>query len=159
MYTSSVAYTNCFSTILRLARGARLSHEIVEEDYDGKEPSPKYVEKTTISFAGATSWRQAVNDDAEYELVPVQAPEPVATQDTPDEHADSHRPSTLHASNEGCEGRESNEMVLEEPVRWPQGNGSDARSHSSNVEEGDIGCSPRSGPDRVLQAPQSRSRI
>ena len=40
MYTSSMAYNNNFSNILRLARGARLSHEVADEDHDGKEPLP-----------------------------------------------------------------------------------------------------------------------
>ena len=89
MYISSAAYTNSFSTTLRLARGAHLSQEIVEMDYDGKEPLPQYLEKATIAFAGSVLWRQDANSDVEYELVPVYAPEPVTTQESSDWRADS----------------------------------------------------------------------
>jgi hypothetical protein len=159
MYLSSAAYNSSFSTILRLGRGAHLSQEIVHGDHDGKEPLPEYLEKATISFAGTALRKQGSNGDAEYELVPVQAPGLLTTQESPGGRADSHRPSTLQSSIGECEGRESNVMSPDEPVRWPQGNGSDARSHSSNIEEGEIGSLPRPEPDRVLQVPQSRSRI
>ena len=159
MYISSAAYNSSFSTILRLARGAQLSHEIVDKDYDGKEPLPKYLEKAIISFAGAALWNQGANSDAEYELVPVQAPERVSMQESPDGRSVSHRQSTLQSSIEECEGRESNEMSPDGLVRGLQDNGSDVESPSPTTEEGDIGPSPQSGPDRVLQAPQSHSRI
>lgn len=159
MYLSSAAYNSSFSMILRLGRGAHLSREIVDGDHDGKEPLPKYLEKATISFAGSAVRNDYANSDGEYELVSVQAPGPATTQESLGGHADSHRPSTLQSSTEYAEGRESNEMPSEEPVRWPQGHGSDARLHSPGINGGEIESPPRSGPDRVLQVPQSQSRI
>jgi hypothetical protein len=116
MYISGATYNSSFSTILRLAKGAHLSHEIADKDYDGTEPLPKYLEKATISFAGSALSNDYANSDSEYELVSVQAPEPAATQESLGGHADSHRPSTLQSSTEYAEGRESNEMPSEEPV-------------------------------------------
>lgn len=114
---------------------------------------PEYLERATISFAGSALRNDYANSDGEYELVPVQVFEPVTTQESPEGRADSHGPSTLRSSTEGSEGRESNAMLPEEPVRWPQGNGSDARSHSPGNEEGEI-----ESPPRVSQAPQNHSR-
>jgi hypothetical protein len=114
MYLSSAAYNSSFSTILRLGRGAHLSQEIIDGDHDGKAPLPKYLEMATISFAGAALLRKDTNGDAEYELVSVQAPEPVTMQGSPDGRADSFRPSTLQSSTEGCEGRESSGISREE---------------------------------------------
>jgi hypothetical protein len=159
MYLSSAAYNSSFSTILRLGRGAELSQEIVDGDHDGKELLPEYLEKATISFAGTALRKQGSNDDAEYELVPVQATDVLTTQESPSGRADSHRPSTLQSSTGECEGRESTLTSPDEPVQWPQGNGSDARSHSPSSEEGEIESPSRPEPDRALQVPQLRSRI
>lgn len=159
MYLSSAAYNSSFSTILRLGRGADLSQEIVDGDHDGKEPLPEYLEKATISFAGTALRKQGSYGDPEYELVPVQATDVLTTQESPGGRADSHRPSTLQSSAGECEGRESSVISPDKPVQWPQGNGSDAQSHSPSTEEGGIEPLPRPEPDRVSQTPQSRNRV
>jgi hypothetical protein len=149
MYLSSAAYSSSFSTILRLGRGAHLSQEIVDGDHDGKDPLPEYLEKTTISFAGTGLWKKDADGNADYELVSVQAHEPSTTQESHEGRANLRRPSTLRPS----------EMSSEEPIRGPYGNGYDARSPSPNIEDADNAFPSRLGQDRVLQVPQSNSRI
>jgi hypothetical protein len=139
MYISSAAYTNSFSTTLRLARGAHLSQEIVEKDYDGKEPLPEYLEKATISFAGSALWRQDANSDAEYELVPVYAPEPVTTQEGSDWRAVSCGQSALQSSIEERQGNETNEGSSGGSA------GSSAESLIADIGELNIESPPRPG--------------
>lgn len=147
MFLSSAAYNSSFSTMLRLGRGAHLSQEIVDGDHDGKEPLPKYLEKATISFAGTALWRKDADRDAEYELIPVQTSEHAAIQVRSGGRAGSHGPSTLRSSIEVYEGRDSNEVSLEEPTRGPFGYGSDARMHSPSIGGISTVTSPRSGLD------------
>jgi hypothetical protein len=133
IYISSAAYTNSFSTTLRLARGAHLSQEIMEKDYDGKEPLPEYLEKATISFAGSVLREK----DAEYELVPVYAPEPATTQESPDWHAGSYGQSALQSSIEEREGNETDE-------RCPGSSAaSGAESRAADIEDVNVGPPPR----------------
>jgi hypothetical protein len=114
-----------------------LSQKIVEKDYDGKEPLPEYLEKATISFAGSALWRQDAHSDAEYELVPVYAPEPVTQQESPEWHADSCGQSALQSSIEERQGNETSE-------RSPEGSaGSSAESLIADIEEVNIESPPR----------------
>ena len=143
MYISSAAYTNSFSTTLRLARGAHLSQKIVGKDYDGKEPLPEYLENATISFAGSALWRQDAHSDAEYELIPVCAPEPVTKQESPDWHADSYGQLALQSSTEEGEGNEVNE-------RSPKSSaGSSTESLIAQAEEVNIGPTSRPGSRNI----------
>lgn len=50
MWLNDASYNDNFSSVLRLSRGAQLSRKIVERDYDGRAPLPKYLEKSTIRF-------------------------------------------------------------------------------------------------------------
>jgi hypothetical protein len=50
MFSSGVAYTNHFSTILRTARHANMETSILPEDADGKDPLPKYLARASVSF-------------------------------------------------------------------------------------------------------------
>lgn len=45
------SFSNKFSTILRLSRGAQLSHEINHADLWGRDPLPAYAEKATVRFS------------------------------------------------------------------------------------------------------------
>ncbi|KAH8126008.1 hypothetical protein LI328DRAFT_166571 [Trichoderma asperelloides] len=45
------SYTTKFSTILRAAYCMALSEPILPEDTDGKDPTPKYIKKLTVSFS------------------------------------------------------------------------------------------------------------
>jgi hypothetical protein len=51
MFSSGLAYTNHFSTILRTARHANMETSILPEDTDGKDPLPKYLTKATVWFS------------------------------------------------------------------------------------------------------------
>jgi len=50
---NNASFSNRFSTILRLARGAQLSHEINQTDLSGRDPLPPYVEKAAVKFPQA----------------------------------------------------------------------------------------------------------
>ena len=161
MYLSNAAYSSSLSTILRRSRGAHLGQEIVDGDHDGKEPLPEYLAKSNISFAGAALWKQHTDGDAEYELVPVQVPEPVTTQESPGGRVDSHRQSTLRLSAEEYEGcSESNGFHHDRPAPAPQDDESVTEPPSPSIEEdADGGFPPPFGPDLALQVPQPSSRI
>lgn len=111
MSMGSAAYNNNFSNILRLARGAHLSHEVANEDHDGKEPLPKHLQKATISFADTALWRQHASNDPEYKLVPVEASEHAALHDGHDTYAEpgaqpSHQSrNEAHVANVGVQNR------------------------------------------------------
>ena len=45
------SFSNRFSTILRLSRGAHLSNEIDHADLCGRDPLPPYAEKTVVRFS------------------------------------------------------------------------------------------------------------
>jgi hypothetical protein len=49
-YNGGASYTTKFSTILRAAHCIDLSEPIQPEDTDGKDPTPRYIEKLAISF-------------------------------------------------------------------------------------------------------------
>ena len=45
------SFSNRFSTILRLSRGAQLSNEINHADLCGRDPLPAYAKKATVRFS------------------------------------------------------------------------------------------------------------
>lgn len=49
-YNGGSSYTTKFSTILRAAYCINLSESIRPEDTDGKDPTPRYINKLTASF-------------------------------------------------------------------------------------------------------------
>ncbi|KAL2689019.1 hypothetical protein Neosp_003070 [[Neocosmospora] mangrovei] len=51
---NGISYSDSFTTILRLAKGADLSVEINEADLDGRDPLPKYLKAATIKFQKGT---------------------------------------------------------------------------------------------------------
>jgi hypothetical protein len=89
MYLGGAAYNNNFSNILLLARGAHLSHEVIDGDHDGKEPLPEYLEKATISFAGTALWQKQASGEAKYDLVPTQGPKAASLVDDRDPDVES----------------------------------------------------------------------
>lgn len=94
-----MAYNNNFSNILRLARGAHLSHEVADEDHDGKEPLPGYLKKTTITFANTTLWRQQDSIDPGDEPVSLHIPERQGAQNEPglDSESEAQRQPMIEA--------------------------------------------------------------
>ncbi|KAL8848660.1 MAG: hypothetical protein Q9221_006334 [Calogaya cf. arnoldii] len=56
MIANEASFTNRFSTILRLSRGAQLSYEINYTDLSGRDPLPTYAKKATVRF-----WPQSVS--------------------------------------------------------------------------------------------------
>jgi hypothetical protein len=100
MYMGGAAYNNSFSNILRLARGAHLSHEIIDGDHDGKEPLPKYLEKSTISFAGSRLWQKKSSGEAKYDLVPTREPKVASSRNDRDPDVESGERSTRHSPTE-----------------------------------------------------------
>lgn len=48
---NNASFSNRFSTILRLSRGAQLSKEINHADLSGRDPLPAYAEKATVRFS------------------------------------------------------------------------------------------------------------
>ncbi|CAO1604955.1 hypothetical protein XANCAGTX0491_008495 [Xanthoria calcicola] len=51
MIANEASFTNRFSTILRLSRGAQLSYEINHADLSGRDPLPIYAKKATVRFS------------------------------------------------------------------------------------------------------------
>lgn len=50
MWLNGAAYSFCFSTFLRISRGAHVDAEIQPCDMDGRDPLPKYLRTATVSF-------------------------------------------------------------------------------------------------------------
>ena len=50
MYENEATYSNSFSTIFRLAKGAEVDVKIQEDDLDGKDPLPEYIANARISL-------------------------------------------------------------------------------------------------------------
>lgn len=48
---NQASFSNRFSTIFRLSRGAQLSNEIDHADLSGRDPLPAYAEKATVRFS------------------------------------------------------------------------------------------------------------
>ena len=48
---NQASFSNKFSTIFRLSRGAQLSNEIDHADLSGRAPLPAYAEKATVRFS------------------------------------------------------------------------------------------------------------
>ncbi|RDW63470.1 hypothetical protein BP6252_11015 [Coleophoma cylindrospora] len=68
--TSQAAYSSEFSTFLRVAHNVSLSSEVALQDTSGKDPLPKYLEKTVVRFpsenalmSNASGEMQSVSDD------------------------------------------------------------------------------------------------
>lgn len=51
MIANQASFSNKFSTIFRLSRGAQLSNEIDHADLSGRDPLPAYAEKATVKFS------------------------------------------------------------------------------------------------------------
>ncbi|KAL8964065.1 MAG: hypothetical protein Q9183_004731, partial [Haloplaca sp. 2 TL-2023] len=51
MVANHASFSNQFSTIFRLTRGAQLSYEIKEADRSGRNPLPAYAEKVRVKFS------------------------------------------------------------------------------------------------------------
>lgn len=50
MASSGVSYSDNFSTIFRIARGAEVDKPILEKDLDGKDPLPDYMAGSEVYF-------------------------------------------------------------------------------------------------------------
>jgi hypothetical protein len=48
IYANGVSYSQDFSTVFRIGRGALMSAEVKEEDMDGKDALPKYLEEAQV---------------------------------------------------------------------------------------------------------------
>ncbi|RSL64595.1 hypothetical protein CEP53_003997 [Fusarium sp. AF-6] len=51
IYMNGASFSNTFSTLLRLGRGASLSSEIEKVDLDGRDPLPEYIKDMKIKFS------------------------------------------------------------------------------------------------------------
>ncbi|RTE82718.1 hypothetical protein BHE90_002663 [Fusarium euwallaceae] len=51
IYMNRASFSNTFSTLLRLGRGASLSSEIEKVDLDGRDPLPEYIKDMKIKFS------------------------------------------------------------------------------------------------------------
>ncbi|KAL9040372.1 MAG: hypothetical protein Q9180_001949, partial [Flavoplaca navasiana] len=51
MIANDASFSNKFSTILRLSRGAQLSYEINRPDLSGRDPLPAYANRVTVRFS------------------------------------------------------------------------------------------------------------
>lgn len=47
---NGAVFSNSFSSLCRLSRGANLSVEIKKEDFDGRDPLPAYLKDATVEF-------------------------------------------------------------------------------------------------------------
>ena len=65
MYENGATYSNDFSTIFRVAKGAEVDVMIKAEDLDGKDPLPKYLADARISLANGTRLRTTNSSRAE----------------------------------------------------------------------------------------------
>jgi hypothetical protein len=52
MIDTDATYNESFSTVVRAARGAKLSGPVREEDLDGKYPLPNYLKATRVWLPG-----------------------------------------------------------------------------------------------------------
>lgn len=66
IFLNGVAYSNVFSTFLRLSREAHIDTRIERCDLDGRDPLPNYLAKATISFA---------TKQTRYRTIPMQSEE------------------------------------------------------------------------------------
>ncbi|KAK0919569.1 hypothetical protein LTR91_002466 [Friedmanniomyces endolithicus] len=75
MLANGASFSNSFSTILRLSRGAQLDRKVQDADLSGRAPLPGYLEKATVRF----SQEQVLGGDQKrgYTLVDMQAPKGV----------------------------------------------------------------------------------
>ena len=51
---NGVSYSQDFSTVFRVARGATMSEEVKTEDIDGRDPLPKYLKTSKVWLAPVT---------------------------------------------------------------------------------------------------------
>lgn len=51
IYMNGASFSNTFSTLLRLGRGASLSSEIEKVDLDGQDPLPEYIKDMKVKFS------------------------------------------------------------------------------------------------------------
>lgn len=51
IYMNGASFSNTFSTLLRLSRGASLSSEIEKVDLDGRDPLPEYIKDVKVKFS------------------------------------------------------------------------------------------------------------
>jgi hypothetical protein len=58
IFSSGVAYTNYFSTILRTARHANMETSILPEDADGRDPLQKYLARASVLFSNDYAGRE-----------------------------------------------------------------------------------------------------
>jgi hypothetical protein len=130
MYLGGAAYNNNFSNILRLARGAHISHEIIDWDHDGKEPLPEYLEKANISFSGTALWQKQASGEAKYDLVPTQGPKAATLVNDRDPDVESGGRS-IHDSE--TEVHDVDTDHAERSVISSQSSGSDEVARSENT--------------------------
>ena len=55
--------------MLRLSRGAQLSHEINHVDLSGRDPLPAYAEVATVTFMREEGMSEGKRDSTAYKLV------------------------------------------------------------------------------------------
>ena len=116
MYLSGTSYSNNFSSLLCLSRGARLSRKIVESDYDGNEPLPKYLEKAKINFAGGALSRTAASGNPEYVPVPTQALDAEATKHEMSVDVEPRDGSPSHSHADRNENEATQEGIVSGPI-------------------------------------------
>ena len=64
---NQASFSNRFSTIFRLSRGAQLSNEIDHADLSGRDPLPAYAKKASVRFS--QEQMSGTNDSNAYTLV------------------------------------------------------------------------------------------
>ncbi|KAL8885344.1 MAG: hypothetical protein Q9192_006657 [Flavoplaca navasiana] len=67
MIANDASFSNKFSTILRLSKGAQLSYEINRPDLSGRDPLPAYANQVTVRFAPERAGE--TKDGGEYKRV------------------------------------------------------------------------------------------
>ena len=67
MIVNNASFSNSFSTVLQLSRGAQLSHEINDADLWGRDPLPAYAQEATVRFSQKQISRK--RDEDAYTLV------------------------------------------------------------------------------------------
>ncbi|KXS95755.1 hypothetical protein AC579_7054 [Pseudocercospora musae] len=69
IWLNSASYTEDFSTILRLARGAELDAEVDQKDWGGEDPLPKYLANAHITFPQTGARAEEKVETARYAIV------------------------------------------------------------------------------------------
>lgn len=141
---SGSSYSNSFSAVFRVARGADMSKEVETQDTDGRDPLPAYLKDATVIVCGSGNFQDGANGRAKEAVV------------KPAVSAGDRAP---HDENHGLASHESDGLLpLELQLPLPEADHTDLAARISSVSIESFSSSNRDSEPTYQNNDQGNSR-